>query len=75
MEEVENKFKNSSIKDFKISLVEELAKEMIPIAQRIEELTQNIEMVEPVLIRGQQKAFDKAEENLLRIKDAMNLLI
>ena len=75
IKEVERKYESLSMREFKVDLAEILVKELAPISNNIEVLTNQAELIEPVLIRGQSEAFDAAEKNLMLFKDAMNLLI
>lgn len=75
LEEVEKKFQGVSLKEFKDALTNSIIQEISPITERINDITSEIEGIEDVLTRGQSQAFDEAEANLLRVKDAMDLLI
>ena len=75
VEVVVHQFAGKSIKNFKEELVEVVIKNICPIGDSIIELRQELDLIEKVLVKGQNEAFDEAEKNLLEFKDIMNLLV
>lgn len=68
-------YQNSDLQKFKSDLTEALVAELFPISEMLLELKDSRDFIEDVLADGQSRAFDEAENNLIKIKKAMGMAI
>jgi tryptophanyl-tRNA synthetase len=72
-DEIKEKFSGKSFFDFKISLVEILSKEIIPISEKAEKILNNKNgYIDEILYEGGLQASEMAENNLRNIKKLLN---
>ncbi|KAL4480487.1 hypothetical protein ABPG72_022242 [Tetrahymena utriculariae] len=75
IKEIETNFSSSSMKDFKDKLSDLIITKVCPIGLRIEDLLSNQEYIQESLKQGNEIAYNRAKENIQRIKKDMGMYV